>query len=124
MKITLELKRAVLGVLPEAGRRPMSPEALATYANAQMDAPVTAEQVRAALAELEQLGMVQRRASVLDPTALTWRATEAGMREPGIKLATYRKRVWPMATLFARLNATRIASVITMLAAKNRICPL
>ena len=46
-----------------------------------MDAPVTAEQVRAALAELEQLGMVQRRASVLDPAALTWRATEAGMRE-------------------------------------------
>ena len=81
MKITLELKRAVLGVLQETGRRPMSPEALATYANAQMDAPVTAEQVRAALAELEQLGMVQRRASVLDPTALTWRATEAGMRE-------------------------------------------
>ena len=81
MKITLELKRAVLGVLQETGRRPMSPEALATYANAQMDAPVTAEQVRAALAELEQLGMVQRRASVLDPSALTWRATEAGMRE-------------------------------------------
>ena len=82
MKITLELKRAVLRVLQETGRRPMSPEALATYANAQMDAPVTAEQVRAALAELEQLGMVQRRASVLDPSALTWRATEAGMREP------------------------------------------
>ncbi|MBR0066748.1 MAG: hypothetical protein IJQ00_04065 [Kiritimatiellae bacterium] len=81
MKITLELKRAVLRVLQETGRRPLSPEALATYANAQMDAPVTAEQVRAALAELEQLGMVQRRASVLDPTALTWRATEAGMRE-------------------------------------------
>ena len=81
MKITLELKRAVLGVLQETGRRPMSPEALATYANAQMDAPVTAEQVRAALAELEQLGMVQRRASVLDPAALTWRSTEAGMRE-------------------------------------------
>ena len=82
MKITLELKRAVLGVLQETGRRPMSPEALATYANAQMDVPVTAEQVRAALAELEQLGMVRRQASVLDPTALTWRATEAGMREP------------------------------------------
>lgn len=81
MKITLELKRAVLRVLQETGRRPLSPEALATYANAQMDAPVTAEQVRAALAELEQLGMVQRRASVLDPSALTWRATEAGMRE-------------------------------------------
>lgn len=81
MKITLELKRAVLGVLQETGRRPMSPETLATYANAQMDAPVTAEQVRAALAELEQLGMVRRQASVLDPTALTWRATEAGMRE-------------------------------------------
>ena len=82
MKITLEMKRAVLGVLQETGRRTMSPEALATYANAQMDAPVTAEQVRAALAELEQLGMVRRQASVLDPTALTWRATEAGMREP------------------------------------------
>ena len=81
MKITLELKRAVLGVLQETGRRPMSPEALATYANAQMDVPVTAEQVRAALAELEQLGMVRRQASVLDPTALTWRATEAGMSE-------------------------------------------
>ena len=81
MKITLELNRAVLRVLQETGRRPMSPEALATYANAQMDAPVTAEQVRAALAELEQLGMVRRQASVLDPTALTWRATEAGMRE-------------------------------------------
>ena len=81
MKITLELKRAVLGVLQETGRRPMSPEALATYANAQMDAPATVEQVRAALAELEQLGMVRRHASVLDPTALTWRATEAGMRE-------------------------------------------
>ena len=81
MKITLELKRAVLRVLQETGRRPLSPEALATYANAQMDAPVTAEQVRAALAELEQLGMVQRRASVLDPSALTWRATEAGMME-------------------------------------------
>jgi len=81
VKITLELKRAVLGVLQETGRRPMSPEALATYANAQMDAPVTAEQVRAALAELEQLGMVRRQASVLDPSTLTWRATEAGMRE-------------------------------------------
>ena len=81
MKITLELKRAVLGVLQETGRRPMSPEALATYANAQMDAPVTAEQVRAALAELEQLGMVRRPASVLDPSTLTWRATGAGMRE-------------------------------------------
>ena len=50
MRITLELKKTILGVLQEAGRRPMSPEALATYANAQMDAPVTAEQVRAALA--------------------------------------------------------------------------
>ena len=37
MKITLELKRAVLRVLQETGRRPLSPEALATYANAQMD---------------------------------------------------------------------------------------
>ena len=82
MKVTLELKKSVLRVLQETGRRPLSPEALATYANAQMDAPVTAEQVRAALAELEQLGMVRRQASVLDPTALTWRATEAGMREP------------------------------------------
>ena len=81
MKVTLELKKTILRVLQETGRRPLSPEALATYANAQMDAPVTAEQVRAALAELEQLGMVQRRASVLDPAALTWRATEAGMRE-------------------------------------------
>ena len=81
MKVTLKLKKAVLGILQETGRRPLSPEALATYANAQMDAPVTAEQVRAALAELEQLGMVRRQASVLDPTALTWRATEAGMRE-------------------------------------------
>ena len=81
MKITLELKRAVLGVLQETGRRPLSPEALDIYTNAQADAPVTAEQVRAALAELEQLGMVRRQASVLDPTALTWRATEAGMRE-------------------------------------------
>ena len=81
MKITLELNNAVLRVLQETGRRTMSPEALATYANAQMDAPVTAEQVRAALAELEQLGMVRRQASVLDPSALTWRATEAGMRE-------------------------------------------
>ena len=81
MRITLELKKTILGVLQEAGRRPMSPEALAIYTNAQADAPVTAEQVRAALAELEQLGMVQRRASVLDPAALTWRATEAGMRE-------------------------------------------
>ena len=60
MRITLELKKTILGVLQEAGRRPMSPEALATYANAQMDAPVTAEQVRAALAELEQLGMARR----------------------------------------------------------------
>lgn len=82
MKITLELKKAVLRVLQETGRRSLSPEALATYANAQMDAPATAEQVRAALAELEELGMVRRQASVLDPTALTWRATEAGMREP------------------------------------------
>lgn len=81
MKVTLELKRAVLRVLQETGRRPLSPEALATYASAWLDAPATAEQVRAALAELEQLGMVQRRASVLDPSALTWRATEAGMRE-------------------------------------------
>lgn len=81
MKITLKLKKAVLGILQETGRRPLSPEALATYANAQMDAPVTAEQVRAALAELEQLGMVHRQASVLDSTALTWRATDAGMRE-------------------------------------------
>lgn len=81
MKITLELKRAVLRVLQETGRRPLSPEALATYAGAWLDAPATAEQVRAALAELEQLGMVRRQASVLDPSALTWRATEAGMRE-------------------------------------------
>lgn len=81
MKVTLELKKTILRVLQETGCRPLSPEALATYANAQMDAPVTAEQVRAALAELEQLGMVRRQASVLDPTALTWRATEAGMRE-------------------------------------------
>ena len=68
MKVTLELKKTILRVLQETGRRPLSPEALATYANAQMDAPVTAEQVRAALAELEQLGMVRRQASVLDPT--------------------------------------------------------
>jgi len=81
MKVTLELKKAVLRVLQETGRRPLSPEALAIYTNAQADAPVTAEQVRAALAELEQLGMVRRQASVLDPAALTWRATEAGMRE-------------------------------------------
>lgn len=81
MKVTLELKKTVLRVLQETGRRPLSPEALATYASAQLDAPATAEQVRAALAELEQLGMVQRRASALDPSVLTWRATEAGMRE-------------------------------------------
>ena len=67
MKVTLELKKAVLRVLQETGRRPLSPEALAIYTNAQADAP--------------QLGMVRRQASVLDPTALTWRATEAGMRE-------------------------------------------
>ena len=81
MKITLELKKAILRILQEANRRTMSPESLAVYTSAQLDAPVTAEQVRAALAELEQLGMVQRRASALDPTVLTWRATEAGMRE-------------------------------------------
>ena len=81
MKIPLGLKKAVLAVLQETGHRALSPEALAIYANGRVDAPVTAEQVRAALAELEQLGMVQRRASVLDPTALMWRATEAGMME-------------------------------------------
>lgn len=82
MKITLELKKRILGTLQEASGRTMSPEALAVYTSAHFDTPVTAEQVRAALAELEQLGMVRRQASVLDPTALTWRATEAGMREP------------------------------------------
>ena len=81
MKVTLQLKKRILVVLQEAGGRTMSPEALAIYTSAQADAPVTAEQVRAALAELEQLGMVRRQASVLDPAALTWRATEAGMRE-------------------------------------------
>lgn len=81
MKITLELKKTVLRILQEAKRRTLSPEELAVYTSSQLDAPATAEQVRAALAELEQLGMVQRRASVLDPSALTWRATEAGMRE-------------------------------------------
>ena len=82
MKITLELKKRILGTLQEASGRTMSPEALAVHTSAHFDTPVTAEQVRAALAELEQLGMVRRQASVLDPTALTWRATEAGMREP------------------------------------------
>ena len=81
MKITLELKKTVLRILQEAKRRTLSPEELAVYTSSQLDAPATAEQVRATLAELEQLGMVQRRASVLDPSALTWRATEAGMRE-------------------------------------------
>lgn len=81
MTVTLGLKKSVLRVLQEASGRPLSPEALATYASEWDSVPVTAEQVRAALAELEQLGMVQRRASVLDPSALTWRATEAGMRE-------------------------------------------
>jgi len=81
MKVTLEMKKAVLRILQEAKRRTLSPEELAVYTSSQLDAPATAEQVRAALAELEQLGMVQRRASALDPSVLTWRATEAGMRE-------------------------------------------
>ena len=41
MKVTLELKKAVLRVLQETGRRPLSPEALAIYTNAQADLHAT-----------------------------------------------------------------------------------
>ena len=73
------MKKAVLYVLQQTGRRPLSPEAITRSVNGFLDAPTTVECVRATLGELEAQGFVARRASVLDPADLTWCATKAGM---------------------------------------------
>lgn len=73
------MKKAVLYVLQQTGRRPLSPEAVTRAVNGFLDSPATVECVRATLGELEAQGFVQRRASVLDPADLVWLATKAGM---------------------------------------------
>ena len=73
------IKKSILYVLQQTGRRPLSPEAITRSVNGYLDAPATVERVRATLGELEAQGFVQRRASVLDPADLVWLATKAGM---------------------------------------------
>jgi len=73
------MKKTILYVLQQAANRALSPEAVTRYANQLMDTPTTVPGVRATLAELEAQGFAARRASVLDPSELTWVATRSGM---------------------------------------------
>lgn len=73
------MKKTVLWVLQQAQSRALSPEAITRHVNSIIDTPVTVAGVRATLAELEAQGFVARRASVLEPSELTWLCTKSGM---------------------------------------------
>lgn len=74
------MKKLVLYVLQQANPRALSPEAINNFVNQMSEVPNSSPAcVRATLADLESQGFVSRRASVLDPTELTWAVTKSGL---------------------------------------------
>lgn len=76
--IDTDVSQAIIQVLKECGDKPLAVRPLATFTNGYTRAAVSPATVQEHINDLERKGYVQRHASPLNPTDLSWTLTAAG----------------------------------------------